>query len=399
MPKVSVVMPVYNAEQFVERAARSILCQTMPDLELIAVNDGSTDSSLEILERISAEDDRLRIINQENKGEGGARIAGFLAAQGEWLYSIDADDYARAMLLERCLDLAEAEQADMVIFDAEIEDNQTGEITSCDFACNPAEGLGASFSPNDCPNTLFTDYEGFVWNKLFRIDFIKREGIAFQDVRRTADLLFSFAAMASASKIAVLNEPLYLYRTELQTSASITSDVAPLDTLHAIYALGDYLKSKGLYDAFHVTFVNRAMRTVRLNCAAARSPETFTLLYDELVNQGGLAKLDIDKAKKEDAVDDLDYDFCAYMLCHNAFDTLFFMRLTDRNELAKYRTYSSGLRLGQADLIRQVNDLWREKEKQKGRAAAAEARYEDLAYSRKNLLKQIASLTKDSLKK
>ena len=95
-PKVSVIIPVYNTEAYVEQTLRSIMGQTLRDIELIVVNDGSTDGSLSVLERIATGDDRIRLYTQPNKGLSQTRNAGIARARGEFIYFMDSDD-----LLER----------------------------------------------------------------------------------------------------------------------------------------------------------------------------------------------------------------------------------------------------------------------------------------------------------
>ena len=90
---LSIIIPVYNSEKYLEECLNSVLNQTLKDIEIICVNDGSTDNSLKILENIAAQDLRVRIINQENKGQGNARNAGLEAANGDYVGFVDSDDF------------------------------------------------------------------------------------------------------------------------------------------------------------------------------------------------------------------------------------------------------------------------------------------------------------------
>ena len=93
MPQISVIMPVYNTSQYLRRSIESVLNQTYKDFELICINDGSTDNSLEILQEYATHDPRIKIINQENKGLSGARNSALEIAQGEWITFVDSDDF------------------------------------------------------------------------------------------------------------------------------------------------------------------------------------------------------------------------------------------------------------------------------------------------------------------
>ena len=118
-PKVSVIIPVYNTEAYVEQTLRSIMGQTLRDIELIVVNDGSTDGSLSVLERIATGDDRIRLFTQPNKGLSQTRNAGIARARGEFIYFMDSDDLLEPDALERCYERCQSDRLDFVFFDAE----------------------------------------------------------------------------------------------------------------------------------------------------------------------------------------------------------------------------------------------------------------------------------------
>ena len=394
MPKVSVVMAVYNAERFLERAVRSILDQTFKDLELICVNDGSTDGSLAILERLAADDSRVRIITQENGGEGTARVTGFEAVQGEWLYSIDSDDYALPTLIERCLIVGETERADMVICGAGMEEHATGEVVTCERAFNPSHEVGQAIIPREYGPTLFDDFECWVWNKMFRMSFIKAKGIIFYPRRRIADLSFTYSAMAAAERIALVPEELYHYRVNLPTSAFMNMDASPLDFYNALTTWQEYLIDNGLFDTYRESFITRSMHEVYSSTTVCRNPVAFATILAKLQEEG-FERLLIKDAKREDAYSLEEFDLCSFFITHSFDECAFYLLDIERKNNSVFKAYASGLRLGQADLMRQVDDLW----KKVGQLEGAEAMYVDLAYSRKNLLKQIAKLTWNSLAK
>ncbi len=114
MPKVSVIIPVYNAEKRIERTVQSVLAQTDDDFELILVNDGSKDSSAEICNHFAKVDARVRVVHQENGGPGAARNRGIIEAQGRYLAFVDADDTVERDWLERMLTLQTGSNADLV---------------------------------------------------------------------------------------------------------------------------------------------------------------------------------------------------------------------------------------------------------------------------------------------
>ena len=117
---VSVIIPVYNTEEFVEEAVRSIMNQTLQEIEIIVINDGSTDGSLSIIERLAKEDKRIRTYTQQNQGLSATRNKGNEYAQGKYIYFMDSDDYLEPETLETCYIKCEQQALDFVLFDADI---------------------------------------------------------------------------------------------------------------------------------------------------------------------------------------------------------------------------------------------------------------------------------------
>ena len=113
MAKISVVVPVYNVEAYLERCLDSLINQTLSDIEIICVNDGSTDSSPEKLEEFAKKDSRIKIINQENGGLSAARNTGIEAATGEYIGFVDSDDYVDLDFYEKLYNAATSHNADI----------------------------------------------------------------------------------------------------------------------------------------------------------------------------------------------------------------------------------------------------------------------------------------------
>ncbi len=120
IPKVSVIIPVYNTEKYVRQAVESICRQTLKDLEIIIVNDGSTDGSMTILEELAAQDERIKLFSQENQGQSAARNFATEKAKGKYIYFMDSDDFLEKDALQLCFEKAESNNLDFVLFDAEI---------------------------------------------------------------------------------------------------------------------------------------------------------------------------------------------------------------------------------------------------------------------------------------
>lgn len=119
-PKVSVIIPVYNTEAFVAETLQSILNQTLREIEVIVVNDGSTDNSLTIVNEIAKTDDRIQVYSQKNQGQSVARNLGLKHAKGEYIYFIDSDDLLQCDALKLCYERSEKNNLDILFFDGDV---------------------------------------------------------------------------------------------------------------------------------------------------------------------------------------------------------------------------------------------------------------------------------------
>lgn len=128
MPKASIIIPCYNAEKYLPDTLESARNQTERDIEIICVDNNSTDSTRSILEEAAEKDSRILVLEEERTGEGPARQKGFVAATGKWLYFLDADDLMESQLLEHAIARGESTDADLVIFRTLTLNDVTGEV-------------------------------------------------------------------------------------------------------------------------------------------------------------------------------------------------------------------------------------------------------------------------------
>lgn len=195
---VSIIVPVYNAEKYIERCLKSIINNTYSNLEIICVNDGSKDNSLTILERYQEFDSRVIVITQENKGVSAARNAGLNAAKGEFISFIDADDWVHRQYIEFLLyAIKNADISHCDMLRANGNESISIEETPSIELITPADKRAEKITNHCC-------------GKLFRIECINeqrfKENIAFGE-----DKLFTTLVIQNAQKIAVLSAPLYFY--------------------------------------------------------------------------------------------------------------------------------------------------------------------------------------------
>lgn len=254
--KISVIVPVYNVEIYLAECLDSILGQTLQDLEIICVNDGSTDGSLEILRRYAEKDIRIRIINQDNAGAGAARNNGAMLAKGKYIGFVDSDDTLFPTMYEELFEKAISTNADMVIT-GEIEtlvgDNikfpETGSILS-----DEELSLG-TFRAIEYPEIL---KNVFLWNRIYSANFWKMNCFKIPEKRRFAeDLLPCTQTAVLAKRIAYVKGPLYKYRNAREDSLSATLAKSPkkLDYIIAVAETKTFLESIDQYEFFAREFL------------------------------------------------------------------------------------------------------------------------------------------------
>jgi len=222
-PLVSVIMPVYNSEKYLTAALECVVNQTLRDIEIICVDDGSTDASPDILCDFAARDDRLRIITQENKGAGVARNAGFAVARGKYLSFLDSDDLFEPDMLETVYNDAEKYSAEVVIFEAEFFSDRTGNILPSAPLVNVNEIPHMSvFSADDILAHFFSAmfFYVFTWNKLYLADYIFRYSFRFQEIPQGNDTYFTFCSLVLALRIRYVPQKLIRYRKEVDQQLS-----------------------------------------------------------------------------------------------------------------------------------------------------------------------------------
>lgn len=260
MTKVSVIVPVFNSADYLEKSLRSIMDQTLKDIEIICVNDGSTDKSPEILGSCAKADPRVRVIDQENGGAGKARNTGLDAASGEYLAFLDADDLYEPDYLEKAYAAASAGNADMTVVLSDEFDTISKKYSRVPWAV--VEYAIPPYRPMNFRTFTFNVFEVFVgwaWDKLFRRDFILEKGLRFQEIRSSNDMYFTYMAEILALRIEVVNEVLVHHRKNDSGSVSNTRERS-WDCFHtALCALKEGLIAHDRYRELEKDFINYAL--------------------------------------------------------------------------------------------------------------------------------------------
>ncbi|MBH5317298.1 glycosyltransferase [Paenibacillus sp. GSMTC-2017] len=224
--KVSVIIPVYNAETYLPACVESLLAQTLQECEFLFVNDGSIDSSAAILKGYQSRDDRIILINQMNAGVSTARNEGIRRARGEYIGFVDADDWVEPDMYERMYQAASRNECDVVISNFESQMNGKTVLTRYDFPSDTS--LNKSYiQKNILPIFMRTAALNAVWNKIFRKDLIEQHVVAFKHgMALGEDKDFNMNIFSYANTIVYLDYRGYHYR---EVEGSATHNIAKMD--------------------------------------------------------------------------------------------------------------------------------------------------------------------------
>lgn len=248
MVKVSVIIPVYNVENYLEYCLDSIINQTLEDIEIICVNDGSTDNSLEILEKYAQNDDRFKVISQKNMGHAVATNNGINLASGKYLFFMDSDDVLDLSALEKTYLAAEEKDVDFVIFKAINYDDEKNEYYETDNYSMGAvvDKVGETVFNYDDLKELSFNMAVTPWTKLYNKDFIMNNKIRFPEGLIFEDNIVFWESLFNAERIYFLDEFLFTRRW-YNSSSTRAGDKRFIDSIIINSMIIDLFKE---YDKF-----------------------------------------------------------------------------------------------------------------------------------------------------
>ena len=277
MPLVSVVVPVHNGQRYLRQCLESLVTQTLTDIEILVVDDGSTDGTPGIIREYERLDPRLiGVLGPATGSAGSARNVGLDRAAGEFLAFIDGDDFADPGMLEALHRKAVAENADVVAAKFRTLDNISGVVSPADWGLRVDYLPGASsFAPAEVGDFLFASMNPAVWNKMFRTSFIREYGLRFQDLRRTNDAHFTYTALVSASRITYVDDYLLTYRVRNSESLQGSLHEDPLEFVQALRAIRSSLEERGEFDRLERAFVSLVVSFFGGNLNKCGTPASF----------------------------------------------------------------------------------------------------------------------------
>lgn len=224
MPVVSIVLPVYNVERYLSFCLDSLRAQTLRDIEIICVVDGSTDRSIDVVRMHAAVDSRVRVIERENKGVSSARNTGFDASIGDYVLFVDSDDFLEARACEVFSAAFAENDADVVTFGARCVPSSASDPW-LERALSPRSAVYKSFDER----LLFDENSRpFMWRTALRRDFVKRHDIRFdEELSLGEDQVFHFEVYPLSGTTVLLSDKLYNYRASRKDSAMDTLAISP----------------------------------------------------------------------------------------------------------------------------------------------------------------------------
>lgn len=279
--QVSVIITAYNAQEYLAQCLDSIRNQTLRDIQIICVDDGSTDRTPEILDQYAALDSRIIAVHQKNGGAGAARNHGLTYATGEYLSILDADDFYEPDMLETAYRLATENQADIAVFRCDLYREATDTFAPCEFSIhNRLLPQKSPFAATDVQQDVFKLFVGWAWDKLFRRSFVEQYHLRFQEQRTTNDMLFVFSAMLLAQRIVTTQQVLAHHR-QAEGTLSVTREKSWMCFYNALTALRSNMQQWGIYSRFEQDFINYCLHFSLWNLNTLKEP-THTLLYNKL---------------------------------------------------------------------------------------------------------------------
>ena len=278
-PTISVIIPVYNVEPYLEECLQSVAAQTFRDFEAIVVDDGSTDGSGAIAEKFAAQDARFQVVHQQNKGISATRNTGLDLAKAEFVVFVDSDDRCKPAMFETLLNAAQRDGADMAM-------------------CNYARLQGGKavnvrvFSPSIPPvldeyGYWQVDDMGLVncvlWNKIYRRSLF--DGIRFKEGRCHEDLEVEHRIVSRCSKISVVKDRLYEYRQREGSITTLPQTGRFFDVCDALVERGEYFERRGWWDYYQDNAQHLVSRVARLSGSCRQMDAAEKELYRTYARQ------------------------------------------------------------------------------------------------------------------
>lgn len=245
MAKVSIIVPVYNVEKYLRKCLDSLINQTLKDIEIICINDGSTDKSLEILEEYKNRDSRIILLNQENSGQSVARNRGIEIAKGEYLGFVDPDDWVDLDYYEKLYNAASTNDADIAVGGI-IRVTGIKKKKFLNFEKETiTDNTNLKFELCDVPE------KSYVWNKIYKTEKLKEIGLEFEKGIFYEDCIFTPQALFFLEKMVTVPNIYYYYLRRGNSTVKQRSEKANADNVYAHKKANNFIKEHNIDISSH----------------------------------------------------------------------------------------------------------------------------------------------------
>lgn len=297
--KVSVVVPIYNSEQYLAHTMRSILNQKLREIEIICVDDGSEDTSVQMIEKFMATDSRIKLVKEVHQNAGVARQRGLLEATGEYVIFWDADDWFHEKALWHLYKKSKKMDADICICEACQFDEKNRVFEVNQYLKRNLIPEKDPFCKEDKKDLFFSISSNAVWNKMFRRAFIEENKIEFQNIAQANDTAFTMLAMFLAKRITVVKKRLVYYRIDSANGITSNSDKTTFCPYDAFMYTLSKLKEQDDFELYQKSFRNRAFKGMLRVLDTQKSFEAYQQFF-VFLKQEGIKNLEIDYLKEEE---------------------------------------------------------------------------------------------------
>lgn len=263
--KISIIIPIYNGEKYLSQCLESLINQTLKDIEIICVNDGSTDNSLKILEEYAKKDKRIKIINKKNAGLGAARNTGMKYANGDYIGFVDSDDWVDRNMFKKLYIKAKSHNIDIVMCPVCIYDDNV-QKGNYDYSYFNLDCFNEDF------NNLIFDYQKTkdfffricvtAYNKIYRTEFLKNIGVKFPEGIIFEDNPFFYKTFLRAKQVAIIRDFLYFYRGQRADSIISNADFKYFDIIKSHNLTKKIILSDPHYDDLKIDLFNYVIRSI-----------------------------------------------------------------------------------------------------------------------------------------
>lgn len=285
--KVTVVIPFFNSEAFIHRCVDSVINQSLKEIQVICIDDGSNDRSADIVRSLSTNDNRILLLSQTNGGAGKARNLALEHIEGEYVLFLDSDDYLSSQALLSAYSLASERDSEIVVMKSLVFEDGKEEKKWPQNNCIRYDLLPKkeTFQLKEINKDIFSSFIWWPWDKLIKTELIQKKSLYFQETRTTNDLLFVFSAMYLASSISITKEFLVYHRIS-SNSLSVTREKSWTNFIQALLAVKDFLSRERVYNVREQDFLNYVMSfTVWQFCSLPfKSMVKVKYLYLPLIN-------------------------------------------------------------------------------------------------------------------